>query len=300
MLVKIIFIAIMQICFYSNAIANTNFFDEYLKAKVIKDLNEIEKSNLGKYLDLDFKQIKKEIPLIYISLKDNKDFLVTGSGENLRLSGVTFTNKIIINEVMLKRIKWNNYESEFYTHEVLRALGYSDEDYQITILLYLARMQNRYNFTEKYFSDLVKNIKIKHSENQSQYFYKLSDEIIESGLSGGDINITLDRIDSYYARTEGTGTSVGGGGDDIALHFKLSLVTALIAKNSFPVDTVAKIMNIKFESQLYNLDASESTVFKRGDQIFVIIPDLHYVKQINEGKNELILDTFFKQIIPIL
>ncbi len=182
--------------------------------------------------------LNKEYREIDIVLNE-KSFML-GSGDAGRFSGVTEKYKIIINSLYLKRIESNKFKDELYLHEALRAIGLNDENYELTLLIMLAK------------EGLIDQTKL--------------DQLLA--------NFSL-KQNFYYVYSKGSGTSIGGGGDEIALELKAMYILNLV-KSNVTIEKLLKALKTPIEANSANYNEFHVKKIIRNGKIIVLVPTIIY------------------------
>ncbi len=169
----------------------------------------------------------------------------------------------------------NGYELLIFLHESLEAWGYIDEDYQVTLSLVLSlkSIQARLDF------DL---------DEKSTTLLFLE-------------NIQKRDRDVLYKAEGGGGTSVGGGGDAIALQVKLLCIlaakdwlTVQQKQEGFPKmthnDLIQKMLGSSFEVS-FDLKAAETQTSKKDQKLLFRVQQLHWLNSCVHKTQGLILNT---------
>lgn len=213
---------------------------------------ELLRQNKTKIGELDIVQLSEEMK--QVQWFENQGSFLAGSGES-RFGAMYFVKekKIIINSARAQ------YEPSHTMpvaalHEALGALGYLDENYEVSTTLYL----NSLSSTEQ------KNIfSVPFIEKQNK---KLK---------------TLERrkSDAVY-KNSGGGTSVGGGGDGISVQVKIySLMFAQPICTQFNlscVDILEKLMAAQIEINT-DVHSSSPILDQRNDSRVFRIPMIHWL-----------------------
>jgi len=143
-------------------------------------------------------------------------------------------NKISENQILKQAI------SLIFLHESLGALGYLDEDYEISAFLNALTYLNE--------SQLAKN----NSFFKSNFLKTEKRQISPSG----PIRTNID-INTKYILAGGGSTTVGGGGDPLMALIKSKIIALTLQENE-PVILLKLILSIRFERPVTYFDKSQT------------------------------------------
>lgn len=170
-----------------------NTTDASIKFQILDLIERAENSSYASLLKFEYSLFKEKIHNslnFTVDLKNN----YIGSGDTLRSSAINMKNKVIINGLFIPRTKYLSIGKELYLHEDLKATGYSDENYELTILLHLMAEQSNLNKNESVLD--LKGL-------TKELFKKLSEDVKE-------LRPDLEDNHFYYALGGGSATSVEG------------------------------------------------------------------------------------------
>ena len=253
---------VLKIVFYLGFISYPpSVYSQDLETLFYKETSKFYSSvTQGKYysrLSLNFREelanIHEDMEKVNVSVTN---VFLAGSGDKNRHGAFAIRDQVIFNIHTLSQVLQGKYKRLFLYHEFLRAKGIDDENYQMTVTLELITNAQKHGLSEKWCSLLVGYMN-------------------EVGLKKRD-----------YIYENGTGTSVGGGGDILALSIKLAVIRAMIIQN-FSMKKVAEVLQTSFESSL--IISAENTVSSRikVTQNRIIIPAI-FLLYMNGDKLEII------------
>ncbi|HPI39576.1 MAG TPA: hypothetical protein PLJ21_02150 [Pseudobdellovibrionaceae bacterium] len=205
--------------------AKDQTFVDFFSSQSLVIPETLKKNNVDKIEDLKIDGLINEIKSVF--WRANHGSFLLGSGET-RTSAIYFIKD--------KTVVVNSLRSQFEPkltlpisalHEALGALGYKDENYEMSILLYLNTLsqaeQGRF---------LPKNFV---SKNNKVYFS----------------NIIKRYENTTYQMAKGGGTSVGGGGDGLSVQIKLTaLLFAQVLCSKIEINCSGDIHHLLLKSPI--------------------------------------------------
>lgn len=200
-------------------------------------------------INFDLKKLWHEAQEITVEVMPQ--VIATGSGIAFRTGGVTLRNKIILNAQTIPRILDSDLIDEFFFHETLRALGYEDENYEITTILSFLRYYDAIPLNEVQLTDIIQNFVFRTNKTDDQYKH-------------------------IVVAKSGTATTVGSGGDEIAMAIKIFTIGALIIRNpKLETSDIVQLIKTPFESDFFNSNKSDVEIVEGNNHYKVIIPGVY-------------------------
>ena len=176
-----------------------------------------------------------------IDLRESNGLFLAGEGAANRVDGLTYYKRVVLNRIKMEQTKDLGHRDVFYLHEGLKAIGYNDKNYSLTLSILLSSL------------------------------YK-------SELSEADIINIADNVNTSmgsFKFLSRSGTSVGGGGDHTSLVLKLKYLIDRLYSGA-RIQEIIKILNVSIEPNTDSRLAYNVTTVIRNNEVVILIPNAVY------------------------